>query len=71
MPTVQPYKTDSSHTETMYCVKCRQMVVVTAPELVKYKNDRYALRGKCPHTGVMCYKVISKARAKQLVPEIA
>ncbi|MBS1722328.1 MAG: hypothetical protein JSS66_04890 [Armatimonadetes bacterium] len=54
----------------MYCVKCRQHVIVTAPELVKLKNNRFALRGKCPHTGVMCYKVVTRERAKELVPGI-
>lgn len=70
MPTVQSYKTNPSHTEKMFCVKCRTTVIITAPELVKLKNNRYALRGTCPHAGTVCYKVISEARARQLVPNI-
>jgi len=67
---IQTYKTSPSHTEKMFCVKCRTSVIITAPELVKLKNNRYALRGTCPHAGTVCYKVISESRAKQLVPTI-
>lgn len=70
MPIKQSYKTDTAHAERMYCVKCREHVIITAPELVKLKNGRYALRGKCPHTDTECYKVISETRAKQLVPSL-
>lgn len=69
MPTVQYYKGDPAHVEMMYCVKMRQMVAITAPELVVMSNGKYALRGKCPHTGAECYKIISEARAKQLHPD--
>jgi hypothetical protein len=70
MPIKQSYATNPSHTEKMFCVKCRATVIITAPELVKLKNQRYALRGVCPHDGTMCYKVISESRAKELVPSI-
>lgn len=52
-------KGDPTKTETMYCVKCRTMVVVTGPEIVSMKSDRPALKGKCPHCGTSTYKIIS------------
>lgn len=56
-------KGDPTTTETMYCVKCRTMVVVSGPERVTMKSERPALKGKCPHCGTGTYKIISTKKA--------
>lgn len=66
MPEKTSYSGTSSHTEKIYCVKCRRHIVVSAPELVKFSNGRHALRGRCPHCQTGCYQLISKDRADSL-----
>jgi hypothetical protein len=66
MPEKTSYSGDVSHAEKMYCVKCRLHVIISAPELVKLANGRYALRGKCPHDKTICYLLISNDRAQKL-----
>lgn len=52
--------TDAANTVQMYCVKCRTMVVTTAPKKVVLKNDRPALKGVCPHCSTSTYKIVPK-----------
>jgi hypothetical protein len=56
-------KGDPTNTETMYCVKCRAMVVVTGPEQFEMKSGRPAIKGKCPHCQTMTCKIIAKDKA--------
>jgi RNase P subunit RPR2 len=52
--------TDATNTVKMYCVKCRTMIIATAPQKVVLKNDRHALKGACPHCSTATYKIIPK-----------
>ena len=53
-------KSDATKTEKMYCVKCRQHVIVSNPQPVKMGSDRHALQGLCPHCGTKTFKIVSK-----------
>ncbi len=48
---------DAANTHKMYCVKCRTMVMVTAPKRVVMKSSRHALQGKCPHCACSTFKI--------------
>lgn len=50
---------DAATTIKMYCVKCRTMVMVTAPKKVQMKSSRHAMQGNCPHCSTKVYKIIS------------
>ena len=52
--------TDATSSLSMYCVKCRTMVTVTAPKRVVLKNDRNALKGACPHCTTSTYKIVAR-----------
>jgi len=41
----------------MYCVKCRTMVMVSAPKKIVMKSSRHALQGKCPHCSTSTFKI--------------
>ena len=47
----------AANTHKMYCVKCRTMVMVTAPKKVVMKSSRHALQGKCPHCSCSTFKI--------------
>jgi hypothetical protein len=65
------FKCPPTVTTEAYCVKCKKMVTITAPEMVKYSTGRYALTGHCPHDGQKCFKIISKAKAMLLYPSLS
>jgi hypothetical protein len=52
--------TDAASSMSMYCVKCRTTVTVTAPKRVVLKNDRHALKGSCPHCSTSTYRIIPR-----------
>lgn len=49
---------DGTKTVDMYCVKCREKVIVVAPKEVTIKSNRKALKGTCPHCGTGTYRLI-------------
>ena len=49
--------TDAGTTHHMYCVKCRTMVMVSAPKKIVMKSSRHALQGKCPHCSTSTFKI--------------
>ncbi len=49
--------TDAGSTHHMYCVKCRTMVMVSAPKKIVMKSSRHALQGKCPHCATSTFKI--------------
>jgi RNase P subunit RPR2 len=60
MITSQATIADATITIPMYCVKCRTMVIITAPKRVVLKNDRHALKGVCPHCATSTYKIVAR-----------
>lgn len=40
-----------------YCVKCREMVDINDSEKIIMKNDRHAIKGKCPKCGTAVFKI--------------
>lgn len=48
---------DATKTHNMYCVKCRTMVMITAPKRIVMKSSRHALQGKCPHCSTSTFKI--------------
>ena len=51
---------DATSALSMYCVKCRTMVGISAPKRVVLKNDRHALKGTCPHCATSTYKIVAR-----------
>jgi RNase P subunit RPR2 len=50
---------DGTKYEKMYCVKCRNFVIVLDPSHVKLKSNRPALMGKCPDCKTRTFKIVS------------
>jgi len=44
-----------------YCVKCKGKKEMVSPEEVVLKNQKKALKGKCPDCGTGMFKITGKA----------
>lgn len=44
---------------SMYCVKCREHVIVIDLEKVLLKTNRPAIKGHCPNCQTMTFKIVS------------
>lgn len=51
--------------ETAYCVKCKAKQVMSNPAVVKMKNGREALQGKCSVCGTGMYKILPKGKKEE------
>jgi hypothetical protein len=47
--------------EIAYCVKCKAKQTMKDSQVVKMKNGREALQGKCTVCGTGMYKILPKA----------
>ena len=57
---------DGSMTEwEAYDVKARKKVKMLDPKLVQLKNDRWAVMGKSPLTGIKVVRILSKEQASK------
>lgn len=43
-----------------YCVKCRKAQTIKDPKEVTMKNNRKAMKGKCPVCGTGMFKILGK-----------
>ncbi|KPK97701.1 MAG: isoleucyl-tRNA synthetase [Omnitrophica WOR_2 bacterium SM23_72] len=46
--------------ETGYCVKCKSKKEMKDEQRVTMKNQRLAVKGKCPTCGTGMYKILGK-----------
>jgi len=46
--------------EKGYCVKCKSKKEMKDEQKVTMKNDRLAVKGKCPDCGTGMYKILGK-----------
>jgi len=46
--------------ETGYCVKCKGKKVMKDEQKVTMKNQRLAVKGKCPDCGTGMYRILGK-----------
>lgn len=54
------YNTHKIYTSNMvqgYCVKCRKKVEIKDPVEVTMKNGRAAVKGTCPETGSVVFRI--------------
>ena len=57
---------DGSMTEwEAYDVKARKKVKMLDPKLVQLKNERWAVMGKSPLTGIKVIRILSKEQASK------
>lgn len=43
-----------------YCVKCKEKKEMVGPQEVMLKNNKKAVRGKCPNCGTGMFKITGK-----------